>query len=269
VRASLCGRFMYYLDFLRDLHEVLAPRTYLEIGIRHGDSLALARCPAIGIDPEFELHVPVGPETALFRESSDEYFERRTALKPLGGRPIDLAFIDGMHLAEFALRDFAGVERRSRWTSVAVFDDILPREVEMASRDRRTRAWTGDVYKILGVLERYRPDLICLRVGTEPTGLLLVLGLDPASRILDDEYDRIVERIVVPDPQVVPAGVLERRRVLDPAAVLAAPLWTTLRADRERDRPRRDGVRDLRRAVRRELGPVTPGRLRRLLPASA
>jgi hypothetical protein len=260
---------MYYLDFLRALHDVVAPRTYLEIGIRHGDSLALARCPAVGIDPEFELHTEVGPETKLFRESSDEYFERVAPLKPLGGRPIDLAFIDGMHLAEFALRDFIGVERRARWTSVAVFDDILPRDAQEASRDRRTWAWTGDVFKMLGILERHRPDLLCLRVGTEPTGLLLVLGLNPDSRVLSDRYDRLVEEIVVPDPQRPPADVLERRRVLDPSVVIGAPLWARLRAARERDAKRGPGMRELRRAVRRELGGVSRGRLRRLLPASA
>ena len=58
-----------------------------------------------------------------------------------------MAFIDGMHLSEFALRDFIGVERLSRWTGVAIFDDMLP-GVEEAGRDRRTRAWTGDVYKV-------------------------------------------------------------------------------------------------------------------------
>jgi hypothetical protein len=260
---------MYYLDFLRTLHAALQPATYLEIGIRHGDSLALAQCPAIAIDPEFELHAEIGSNTALFRESSDEYFERNAPRRHFGGRRVDLAFIDGMHLSEFALRDFMNVERHARWTSVAVFDDILPRTAEEAARDRRTRAWTGDVFKMLGILERHRPDLICLRVGTEPTGLLLVLGLDPSSRVFEYGYDRIVEAAVVPDPQRLPADVIERRHVLDPAAVAAAPLWTYLRDARERGVPRRAGMRELRRAVRRDLGRVSSGRLRRLLPVSA
>jgi hypothetical protein len=260
---------VYYLDFLARLHDAVAPETYLEIGIRHGDSLALARCPAIGIDPDFELRTPVPDTAALFAESSDEYFLRRRPLAPFGGRPVDLAFIDGMHLAEFALRDFINVERHARWTSVAVFDDILPRNAKMAARDRRTRAWTGDVFKVLGILERHRPDLICLRVGTDPTGLLLVLGLDPSSRVLRQRYDGIVEQVVVPDPQRLPRDVLERRRVVDPQAVLDASLWAELRAARAEGTQRRAGLRALRRAVRRDLGAVRPGRLRRLLPASA
>jgi hypothetical protein len=257
---------VYYLDFLRRLHEALAPDTYLEIGIRNGDSLALARCRAVGVDPEFVLKAELNPETTVFRESSDEYFERAKPLGPLGGRRIDLAFIDGMHLSEFALRDFINVERHARWTSVAVFDDILPSSAEMAARDRRTRAWTGDVFKILGILESRRPDLICLRVGTEPTGLLLVLGLDPGSRVLSYGYGRIVEAAVVPDPQRLPPDVVQRRRVLDPEVVASASLWAELRDARERGVRRRTGVRELRRTVRRELGRVEPGRLRRLLP---
>jgi hypothetical protein len=257
---------VYYLDFLARLHEAVDPEGYLEIGIRNGDSLALADCPAIGIDPHFNLRAAVSPSATLFEESSDEYFLRRAPLEPLGGRRVDLAFIDGMHLAEFALRDFANVERWARWTSVVVFDDILPSTAEMAARDRRTRRWTGDVYKLLKIFSRYRPDLICLRIGTQPTGLLLVLGLDPDNDILSRHYARIVGDIVVPDPQDVPPDVLEREMVLDPDEVLAGPLWETLRRLRADGAGRRAGLRELRRALPDE---VRPGRLRRLLPVSA
>jgi hypothetical protein len=260
---------MYYLDFLKGLHEALAPRGYLEIGLRHGDSLALAGCPAIGVDPAYRLKVPQGENVKLLRETSDEFFARDKPLRALRGAPLDLAFIDGMHLAEFALRDFIGVERLARWSSVVVFDDILPRSVEEAARDRRTLAWTGDVYKLLGTLAAHRPDLVCLRVGTEPTGLLLVLALDPASRLLRMRYDSILERVVSEDPQDVPADVLERRGVLEPERVLASRVWPLLRDLRESGAERRPGVRDLRRAVRRELGVPVAGPLRRLKLAPA
>jgi hypothetical protein len=260
---------MEYLDFLARLHGAVRPGAYLEIGLRHGDSLALADCPALGVDPAFSLKVELGGNVSLLRETSDEFFGRAKPLKPLGGRRVDMAFIDGMHLSEFALRDFIGVERLSRWTGVAIFDDILPRTVEEANRDRRTRAWTGDVYKVLGWLARHRPDLICLRVGTQPTGLLLVLGLDPSNRVLSHRYDAMLEEAVTPDPQPVPADVLERRGVLDPERVLASRVWPVLRDLRDHGASRRGGLRDLRRAARRDHGRVSPGALRRLLPASA
>jgi hypothetical protein len=260
---------MEYLDFLARLHAAVRPETYLEIGLRNGDSLALAECPALGVDPAFNVKVELGENVNLLRETSDEYFGREAPLKPLGGKRVDMAFIDGMHLSEFALRDFIGVERLSRWTGVAIFDDILPRTVEEANRDRRTRAWTGDVYKVLGMLARNRPDLTCLRVGTQPTGLLLVLGLDPANRVLSARYDALLEEAVTPDPQDVPAEVLERQGVLDPEQVLASRVWPVLRDLRDQGASRRAGIRDLRRAARRDLGRVSPGVLRRLLPASA
>ena len=251
---------VHYLEFLSALHERLAPPTYLEIGVRHGDSLMLAhqQAKAVGIDPQLELRVALRPGVALFEETSDEFFDRDDPLAPLDGEPVAFAFIDGMHLAEFVVRDFANVERHAAWSSVVVFDDILPRTVEEAARDRRTRAWTGDVYKALAVLERRRPDLICLRVDTEPTGLGVVLGLDPLHRALQEDYDAIVRETVVPDPQDVPARVLARAGALDPAAVLAAGVWPWLVEARARGLTRRRGIHFLRRAVRRELGVSVP-----------
>jgi hypothetical protein len=260
---------VYYLDFLAALHERVRPRAYLETGVRHGDSLALARCPAVGIDPLPSLRVELPESAKVIRETSDEYFGRERPLRPLGGRRPDLAFIDGMHLFEFALRDFAAVERWSRWTSTIVFDDMLPRDVTEAARDRRTRAWTGDVYKLLGILGRHRPDLLCLRVDTQPTGLLLVLALDPRSSRLMKRYDEILERDLVADPQPVPGAVMQRRGALEPERVLEAGIWSYLREARETETEREDGVRELRRIARRDLGRIRPGGRRGLLPVGA
>ena len=258
---------MYYLDFLARVHELFEPPTYLEIGIRNGDSLALARSRAIGIDPAFRLENDLPATTTLYRETSDEFFDRPAPLIAFGGEPIAFSFIDGMHLSEFALRDFMNVERFARWSSVIVFDDILPTSVDMAARDRHTSAWTGDVYKILDVLATHRPDLTCLRVATEPTGLLLVTGLDPQNRTLAERYDEIVHDAICPDPQEVPRDVLRRRGTVPPEAVLDASFWSVLKDARVAGTPREEGLRDLRRAVRRDFGPLRP--LRRLLPVPA
>jgi hypothetical protein len=113
---------------------------------------------------------------------------RTSRSHPLGSRspfwptPIDLAFIDGMHLFEFALRDFINVERYCEPSSVVVFDDMLPRDVDEAARERHTQAWTGDVFKLRDVLVALRPDLRLTVVDTEPTGLLIVSNLSPTNR---------------------------------------------------------------------------------------
>jgi hypothetical protein len=245
---------MRYLEFLERLHGLLTPPTYLEIGVRHGDSLARARGAAVGVDPAYELRVPLRDDVQLFRETSDEFFARKRPLKPFGGRRVAMSFIDGMHLAEFVVRDFSNVERHSDWTSVVVFDDILPRRVEEAARDRRTRAWTGDVYKILELLARHRPDLTCLRVATEPTGLGVVVDLNPTSTVLKDRYDDIVRSVVVPDPQAVPAAVLRREGALDPEDVLRSSIWPLLRRARDTGVPPAIGSWWLHRGLRRDLG---------------
>jgi hypothetical protein len=257
-----------YLEFLERLHGVLDPPTYLEIGVRHGDSLAFARCPAVGVDPFYNLRVELAPHVTLFPETSDEYFRRPDALAPLGDRPVGMAFVDGMHLVEYALTDFIGVERRSHWTSAVVLDDVLPRDDREAARDRRTREWTGDVFKLTGILAAERPDLVCLTLDTEPTGLLLVLGLDPASRRLPRRYERIVSRAVTVDPQRVPKDVVERRGTVDAEAVLAADFWAYLRDARDNDVSREEGLPALREAVEREFG-ARRGLRRRLSRAPA
>jgi len=75
-----------YLDFLRVLHERLEPSTYLEVGIRNGNSLALARCRSVGIDPAYQLTAELDGDVALFRTISDEYFSRPEPLAPFDGR---------------------------------------------------------------------------------------------------------------------------------------------------------------------------------------
>ena len=108
---------MYYRDFLGRIHELLEPPTYLEIGVRNGDSLALARSPSIGIDPAYNLKVAPPPGAKLFPVTSDDFFERAEPLMTFEGRRVGFSFIDGMHLSEFALRDFVNVERHADWTA--------------------------------------------------------------------------------------------------------------------------------------------------------
>jgi hypothetical protein len=240
---------MPYLEFLAGLHRAVRPRTYLEIGIRSGSSLALSRSRSVGIDPDFNVREQLSCPVTLARTTSDEYFASPDPLGPLGGTPPDLAFIDGMHLFEFALRDFINVERNASWSSVVVFDDVLPRRQEHAARDRHTRTWTGDVFKIVPVLRAYRPDLTLLLADTAPTGLLLVLGLDPTSTVLQDNYDAIVADHVAPDPQVVPEEFLVRRDALDPRELLRSPVWGALQRGRRPWKTRQRGIEELSAAL--------------------
>jgi predicted O-methyltransferase YrrM len=219
---------MRYLAFLDQVHAKLRPKTYLEIGIRNGTSLALSRSRTVAIDPAYHITAEISCDLRLFRTTSDEYFSRADPLSPTDGRAFDLAFIDGLHLFEFALRDFIHAERHSSAKAVIIFDDVLPRNRDEAARVRHTRAWTGDVYSIIAVLARYRPELTVIPVNTTPTGLLLVLGLDPQNRILADRYQEILGEHRQPDPQPVPEELMDRLSVLPPQRVLDAGVWDVL-----------------------------------------
>jgi glycosyltransferase involved in cell wall biosynthesis len=176
-----------YLDALSLMHDLLEPRSYWEIGVRKGRSLALARCPAVGIDPYPEVANP--PENAeIFSETSDSFFANG---RDKGLISPDLAFIDGMHLFEYAIRDFIHLEERMQPDGVIVVDDVAPRFAVQAERQRRTRAWTGDVWKLEACLRKHRPDLKLTRLTTAPCGLLVVRGLNPRNRTLRQRYNPI------------------------------------------------------------------------------
>jgi hypothetical protein len=216
-------------QLLRELHRLVQPRTYLETGIQRGVSLALSRVPSVGIDPEFSVEHELATDVHLVRSGSDEFFARPEPLAHLPEPVVDLAFIDGMHLAEYALRDVVAVERYTTASSVILVDDVLPRDAEMTRRVRIGRdRWTGDVYKVTEALRTLRPDLVVIEVDTTGTGTLLVLCPDAARDGVLDGYDDWLESAIVPDPQVVPESVLRRTHAVDPAALVSSPAWGTL-----------------------------------------
>ncbi len=195
--------------------------------------MALSRTRSIGVDPFFTIKNGLRCDVHLVRETSDGFFARPAPLEHFDQPVADLAFIDGMHLAEYALRDFINTERYTHPSSVLVLDDMLPRHPDEAGRNRalgRARgAWTGDVYKVTEALRELRPDLVVLEVDTTPTGTVVVLNPDADSDVLPRAYDDLVEAYVTPDPQRVADEVLERTRAMDPATLLATPVWDGLR----------------------------------------
>lgn len=254
-------------ELLAHIHRAIEPRNYLEIGVSDGRSLVLANVPSIGVDPAPKLKGSLPARVKVVKSTSDDFFARLDPLEHLRGDrrsvldrllrrgaddgqdvapTLDFVFIDGMHLFEYALRDFMNVERYASWTSVIVFDDVLPRDVDEAARDRHTKFWAGDVYKIIDTLRRHRPDLVVLPVDTKPTGVLVVLGADPANRVLASAYDDLVRGAIVPDPQSPPETILSRSDALDPGRLMEATLWTHIVEARNQGTTREAGYPRIR-----------------------
>lgn len=221
---------IHYLEIMGRLHETLQPALYLEIGVRRGRSLGLARGPSIGVDPEPDLaDVQLPSSTRLFTVASDDFFRDLAAQEMTA--PPDLAFIDGMHLFEYALRDFMHIERLATPGTLVVIDDIHPSHPAQAERNRRTRVWTGDIWKLRKCLTDLRPDLILMTVDTAPTGLLLVAGLDPDNRVLWDRYNPIVRKYS--EQMEVPEATLRRDGVLMPDDPRLADFLSVLKRCRD------------------------------------
>jgi Methyltransferase domain len=180
-----------YYKVLRWIHEALRPANYVEIGIRKGFSLAMALpgTPRIGIDPAPALAKEL-PDTRTYVLTSDEFFARHDLGELVSG-PVELAFIDGLHLFEQVLRDFINLERYAASDSVILLHDCLPFDDRTSSREQTTEFYSGDVWKAALALMRVRPDLEMATVRTAPTGLTMVRGLDPESRVLQRDLPEL------------------------------------------------------------------------------
>ena len=186
-----------YLIWLERFHSAIVPSSYLKIGTYHGKSLSYARPPtrAVGVDPEAMIKVPLAAETFIFRETSDVFFAEGRLTNLLNGRPLAIAFIDGLHVFEQALKDFMHVEALCGPRSVVLLHDTVPLDEPTQRPGRQTTFYTGDVWKMVLCLKQYRPDLDILTIATPPTGLTVVTCLDPSSRVLTDRYDEILAQL--------------------------------------------------------------------------
>ncbi len=189
-------RGMGYVLFLKALHEEIKPNWYLEIGSLKGNSLGPVTANVISVDPYTQVGVPSfanKKEIHLFQMTSDDFFEsgRLGQIAP----PIDFSFLDGMHLFEYLLRDFINAEKASAINGLIAMHDCVPMSVAAADRERgmsKNNAWTGDVWKVVPILRKYRPDLKIHILDCPPSGLTVVTGLDPRNTVLQDNYDQII-----------------------------------------------------------------------------
>jgi hypothetical protein len=132
------------------------------------------------------------PETArIFREESDVFFQRSRD-SVFGVSRVDLGFIDGMHRFENALRDFANLERWAHAGAVIVLHDCVPIVPHTATRERKTKFWVGDTWKVVFALARFRPELRVRTILAPPSGLVVVRRLNPGSTLLSERFEAIV-----------------------------------------------------------------------------
>jgi hypothetical protein len=191
-----------YRNFLTWLHSEVLFDWYMEIGCRHGDSFAPVRSKTIAVDPFFRAEINIighKPALHVFQSTSDDFFA--SGFLQRNGIRLGASFLDGMHLFEFLLRDFIGTEAASDPSGVIMMHDLVPHNLNMTTRNLSAirGAWTGDVWKLLPILQRWRPDLTLTMLNLRPTGVLCVSNLAPGNRVLQENYDAIVAEFMEQD----------------------------------------------------------------------
>jgi hypothetical protein len=196
----------------------------MEVGVARGRTLALAApgSVAIGVDPEPHVTFKLGDGARIFETTSDAFFEHEDVRALTGNQDIDLAFIDGMHQFEFALRDFMNIEKFSSKKTVVLVHDCLPVDEVSTRRERETSFWTGDVWKLIVCLKDQRPDLDVTVIDAPPSGLGVIRNLDSASTTLEDGYEGIVARYME-----LPFSFLEEGGIRDVLNVVPND-WTAI-----------------------------------------
>lgn len=172
-----------YYEVLRWLHACLRPQAYLEIGVMNGCSLdaALPGTLAIGVDPAPQSAGERRADRRLFPMTSSDFFNQSDLAAILGGKPLSLALIDGLHCFEQALEDLLNVARYTEPDGVIAIHDTVPLDRRTAERVRTTEFYSGDVWKIVPFLRTCLPEVKLVTVATAPTGLTLVRGLRALS----------------------------------------------------------------------------------------
>jgi hypothetical protein len=183
-----------HLDCIQLLAGRYGARTYLEIGVRTGDTFLDVRVPRkIGVDPvrlgrrarlRSVRRYPPNLRARLFNETSDEFFAHRARGLFRRSR-IDLAFIDGKHTYGQALRDITNALRFLSDRGVVVVHDAnpgsaaeaypaeSPQEASLAVPGMSSGAWCGDVWKAVVHLRATRSDLDVMTVSDD-YGLALI-----------------------------------------------------------------------------------------------
>lgn len=131
--------------------DLIEAKTYLEIGVRNGDSFLPIKCQnKIAVDVNLSA-LPVGNETRCDM-TSDEYFAKHAT-------HFDVAFIDGDHTYTQSLRDAENCLKWMNPKGYTLLHDCNPTNEECAISEYGSYPdWSGEVWKTILTL-RADPEL--------------------------------------------------------------------------------------------------------------
>src|SRR6185437_12288974 len=99
------------------------------------------------------------PNCSFVRASGDGFFAKPEFAQSTTLPAFDLVLLDGVRLFEFVLRDLVNAEQKCSQSSVILIPGCIPPDEHSASRRNQSAEKCGDVWKIIPILQKYRPDL--------------------------------------------------------------------------------------------------------------
>jgi hypothetical protein len=178
-------RFKKRYDVINYFIHARRTHSYLEIGVRTGTCFRRVRCSdKVGVDPKPGA---VDPGWQIHKTTSDDFFAANQ-------RTFDVVFIDGLHLAEQALRDIFNALACVAPQGVVVLHDCNPATKRAQTRDlelaRAGEQWNGDVWKAVAYVREHCDDVFC-RVLDIDQGVGVIIPTDSFKpRALTDEDER-------------------------------------------------------------------------------
>ena len=163
------------IQLIQNLIKLKNFRTYLEIGVLHGDVFFSVDCPKkVAVDPEFRFDRKkrlkefikglIKPKVYFIEKTSDDFF-KEDAPQLFKKGELDIVLVDGMHEFNHVLNDvFNSLEFLSP-NGVIVLHDCNPKSQQEASTFNEWQNegfkgyWLGDVWKCIPFLIKNRPDL--------------------------------------------------------------------------------------------------------------
>ena len=171
---------------------------YLEIGVEYGECFNETHFVSkVGVDPDPKFCSNVGQ--TLILQTSDDFF-KQCDIK----QQFDVIFIDGMHQAEYVLRDINNCIQILSTNGTIFMDDILPlnynEQLKIPIKHyyengilKYGENWTGDVWKVVyHLLKKYKDKILDFKyfynINFRGIG---ALKIKEVFKIQDEEIDDI------------------------------------------------------------------------------
>lgn len=182
---------MKRFDIINFLIQKNSYKSYLEIGISHGDNYEKINCAfKTGVEPDCSNY----KNDTVFCMTSNEFFEKHCHQK------FDIIFIDGLHLEDQVDKDVENSLRFLSDNGTIVMHDCNPPTIHHARevyRDFSTPAgakWNGTVWRSIVKLRTTRDDLDICVVDTDwGCGVLRRANSETSNRFTDLSTEKCLE----------------------------------------------------------------------------